>query len=340
MTVSPSIRPGQDSDAQAFIDLIWSCWSRHPGIRMDVDGEMPELRALATCYAARDGALWAAEADGRITGMIATTPKGEGVWEIHRLYVAPDKHGTGLGHRLLDTAEAHAIAAGAKRLTLWSDTRFDRAHRFYEKRSYLRAGPVRVLGDISNSLEYGYAKPVDGIEVLDAAAAASAVPRLSDILIACVAEGAGVSFLPPLAPEEARGFWRRTASAVAAGTHILLVGWSGGVLAGTVTLALATPQNQPHRADVAKLLVHPDGRRRGLARRLMERLEQEAGRAGRTLLTLDTRAGDRAEALYRAMGWIELGRIPGYALKADGTFDETLFFWKRTGKPIVSLATR
>jgi len=205
MTVSPSIRPGQDSDAQAFIDLIWSCWSRHPGIRMDVDGEMPELRALATCYAARDGALWAAEADGRLIGMIATTPHGDGVWEIHRLYVAPDHHGTGLGHRLLDTAEAHAIAAGAKRLTLWSDTRFDRAHRFYEKRSYVRAGPIRVLGDISNSLEYGYAKPVDGIAVLDAAAAASAVPRLSEILIACVAEGAGVSFLPPLAPEAARG---------------------------------------------------------------------------------------------------------------------------------------
>ena len=118
--------------------------------------------------------------------------------------MTPSLHGSGLGHRLLDVAEAHAIAAGASRLVLWSDTRFDRAHRFYEKRSYVRSGPVRVLEDISNSLEYGFAKPVNGIEVLDAAAAASAIPRLSDILIACVEEGAGVSFLPPLAPEAAR----------------------------------------------------------------------------------------------------------------------------------------
>src|SRR4029077_14685848 len=90
-------------------------------------------------------------------------------------------------------AEAHAGAAGAARLVLWSDTRFDRAHRFYEKRSYVRSGPIRALADISNSLEYGFAKPMDGIEVLDAAAAVSAIPRLSEILVVCVAEGAGVS---------------------------------------------------------------------------------------------------------------------------------------------------
>jgi len=238
-------------------------------------------------------------------------------------------HGTGLGHRLLDTAEAHAITAGAARLVLWSDTRFDRAHRFYEKRSYVRSGPVRVLADISNSLEYAFGKPVNGIEVLDAAAAESAIPRLSGILIGCVEEGAGVSFLPPLPQDESADFWRGTARDVAAGAKVLLAGWIGGVLAGTVTLALASPQNQRHRADVAKLLVHPSSRRHGLARRLMARLEQEAVNAGRPLLTLDTRLGDRADGLYRSMGWVELGRIPGYALTKDGTYDETLFMWKR-----------
>ncbi len=261
--------------------------------------------------------------------MIATRPMADGAWEICRVYVLPSLHGGGLGHRLLDVAEAYAIAAGASRLALWSDTRFSRAHRFYEKRSYVRSGPVRVLADISNSLEYGFAKPVNGIEVLDAPAASSAIPILSDILIECVAEGSGVSFLPPLSSGVAGDFWRGTARDVAAGSKILLAGWVDGVLSGTVTLALAQPQNQPHRADVSKLLVHPRARRSGLGRRLMRRLELEAMRAGRTLLTLDTRAGDRAERLYRLMGWVELGRIPGYALTADGTYDETLFFWKR-----------
>jgi GNAT superfamily N-acetyltransferase len=185
-----------------------------------------------------------------------------------------------------------------------------------------------VLADISNSLEYGYAKPVNGIEVLDAAAVAAAIPRLSAILAACVEEGAGVSFLAPLQPEAARAFWQDNARDVAAAHKVLLAGWVDGVLAGTVTLAFAWPQNQQHRAEVTKLLVHPSGRRHGLARRLMARLELEARRAGRTLLTLDTRAGDKAEQLYRSMGWIEYGRIPGYALQADGSFEETLFFWK------------
>jgi GNAT superfamily N-acetyltransferase len=355
------IRPGRDSDADGFIAVTWACWSKYPGIRMDVDAEMPEYRALASYYAGQGGALWTAEADGRVCGMVVTRPLSgcspgkfsgcspgkfsgcspgkfsgcspgtlsDGGWEICRVYVDPALHGSGLGHRLLDQAEAHAIAAGASRLVLWSDTRFDRAHRFYEKRSYVRSGPIRVLEDISNSLEYGFAKPVNGIEVLDAAAVASAIPRLSDMLIACVEEGAGVSFLPPLPPETARSFWRTIGSDVAAGRKLLLAGWVDGVLSGTVTLAFASPQNQQHRADVAKLLVHPAGRRSGLARRLMARLELEAARAGRTLLTLDTRAGDRAEPLYRSMGWVELGRIPGYSLTKDGTYDETLFMWKR-----------
>ena len=234
---------------------------------------------------------------------------------------------------MLDTAEAHAIAAGAARLVLWSDTRFDRAHRFYEKRSYVRAGPIRVLHDISNSLEFAYAKPVNGIEVLDAAAAASAERRLADILIACVAGGAGVSFLPPLAPETARAFWKRATTEIAAGTQVLLCGWADGVLAGTVTLHIGTPPNAPHRAEVQKLLVHPDARRHGLARALMQRAEHEAARAGRSLLTLDTRAGHAAERLYRAMGWQEGGRIPGYAMNADGTPGDTVFFWKRIELP-------
>jgi GNAT superfamily N-acetyltransferase len=341
--LAPVVRPGDDADAEQLIALIDACWALYPGVRMDVDGEMPELRALATYYAQADGGLWVAEHAGTVLGMAAARPfkpapapaaHGEAsrqspAWEICRVYVHPSQHGTGLAHCLLDIAEAHATAAGAARLLLWSDTRFDRAHRFYEKRSYVRGGPIRVLHDISNSLEFAYAKPVSGIEPLDAAASASAERRLADILIACVADGAGVSFLPPLAPETARAFWKRATTEIAASAQILLCGWMDGVLAGTVTVHIGTPPNAPHRAEVQKLLVHPDARRHGLARALMQRAELAAAAAGRSLLTLDTRAGHAAERLYRAMGWQEGGRIPGYALNADGTPGDTVFFWKK-----------
>jgi GNAT superfamily N-acetyltransferase len=323
-----TIRPGHDADAAGCIALIAACWAEYPGVVLDVDGELPELRSLASYYAAKGGALWAAESNRTVVGMVGTVPHGEDAWEICRLYTLPSLHGSGLGHRLLDTAEAHARAAGASRFVLWSDTRFGRAHRFYEKRDYVRHGPIRVLRDASNSLEFGYAKPVAGIERLDAAGAASAVRALAEILCACVDAGASVSYLPPLAAEVAHGFWKRMAADVAVGTRILLAAWDDARLIGTVMLEFASSPNQPHRAEVQKLLVHPAARRRGVARRLMARLEQEASEAGKTLLTLDTRAGDAAERLYRAMGWHEAGRIPRFALNADLTPCDTIFFWK------------
>lgn len=324
-----TIRPGRDSDGPALIDLIWSCWSAYPGIRMDVDQEMPELRALATYYAANGGALWVAEAAGAVRGMIATRPLEGSAREICRVYVDPSLHGSELGHVLLDRAERHAIAAGAERLVLWSDTRFDRAHRFYEKRSYVRHGSVRVLADISNSLEFGYAKLVNGIESLDIAAASSAVGRLAAILIACVDGGAPVAFLPPLSHDKARRFWLRVASDVGTGRRVLVAAWRNGVLSAAGMLDLATPEDQPHRTEVQKILVDPASRRAGLGRLVLRALEQEAVGHGRTLLTLGTREGDAGEALCRSAGWREAGRIPGYALAADGTEQGTVFLWKR-----------
>jgi GNAT superfamily N-acetyltransferase len=326
---NPPIRPGLDSDGPALIALIWSCWSAYPGIRMDVDAEMPEMHALATYYAGNGGALWVAEADGSVRGMIAVRVLEGSTWEICRVYVDPAMHGSGLGHALLDTAERHAIGAGAERLVLWSDTRFDRAHRFYEKRSYVRSGGVRVLGDISNSLEFGYAKPVNGIEALDIASATSAAGRLAAILIACVDAGASVSFRRPLAPEKAKAFWLRAARDVAAGQRVILSAWRDGVLMATGMLDLATPENQPHRAEVQKILVDPAVRRGGLGRWVLRGLERVAIGQGRTLLTLDTRAGDAGETLYRSEGWREGGRIPGFTRDPDGTPHATVFFWKQ-----------
>ena len=129
----PVIRSGRNSDADGFIALISACWGEYPGISIDVDAEMPELRALASYYVGKGGALWAAEADGRIVGMIGAVPRYDGVWEIFGSTCSHAYRGTDLAPRLLATAEAHARTAGATRLVLWSDTRFDRAHRFYEK---------------------------------------------------------------------------------------------------------------------------------------------------------------------------------------------------------------
>lgn len=327
------VRPGRDTDAAGFIRLIGDCWAEFPGCVFDVDAELPELHALAAYFARADGVLWAAEHDGRLIGMVGTRPLGhDAAYEICRMYVAREQRGSGLAQRLLDTAEDHARAAGAERLVLWTDTRFNAAHRFYERRGYVRQGAIRILDDLSKSLEFRYAKPARGlvVEALDAAAAASAERRLSDILVACVAAGASVSFLQPLTLEAARAFWRKVAAEVAAGTRVLLVAWAEGALAGTVQLDFGMPPNQPHRADVAKLLVDPRARRRGIGRALMLRAEQMAQRSGRGLLVLDTRAGDAAEPLYRDLGWQEAGRIPGYALNPDGQgLHDTLYFWKR-----------
>jgi GNAT superfamily N-acetyltransferase len=326
-----TLRAACDADADGFIALIGACWAEYPGCILDVDGELPELRALATHFAEAGGALWTAECNGRVAGMIGTRPlDGDGAWEICRLYVAAEQRGNGLARSLLDAAEGHARAAGAARLVLWTDTRFDRAHRFYEKHSYVRQGAIRVLDDISKSLEFRYAKPARGlvVEALDAAAAASAERRLAEILMACVHAGASVSFLPPLAPEVARGFWRKVAADVATGKRLLLAAWQDGVLVGTVQLMLDMPQNQPHRAEVAKLLVEPAARRAGIGRALMQRAEQAAQRLGRRLLVLDT-AGEAGARLYRSMGWQEVGAIPGFALDGHGAEHATIIFWKR-----------
>jgi GNAT superfamily N-acetyltransferase len=329
------LRPGRDADSAAFIDVITSCWAEYPGCVVDVDGETPELRALATYCANRGGAVWAAEADGKVVGLVCVYPRDDGAWELAKMYVVREHRGSGLANDLVEAAENFARTHGGKRIKLWSDTRFDRAHRFYEKRSYVRSGPLRALNDKSHSVEFAYAKPLTGVVVerLDAAGAASAEAPLARILVACVDAGASVSFFAPLAMQVARDFWRKAASDVARGEKILLAAWLNGDMVGTVQLDLATPENQPHRAALAKMLVHPVARRHGIARTLLTRAEAEAPTAGRRLLTLDTQEGGEAEALYRSTGWTEVGRIPGYALFADGSPCHTVLFYRELGPP-------
>jgi len=137
---------------------------------------------------------------------------------------------------------------------------------------------------------------------------------LAVVLHAVVHTGAGVSFVVPFSIAEARAFWAdRVLPGVLGGSRRVLVARDGRRIVGTVQLDLATPPNQPHRAEVTKLLVHPDARRRGIARALMIAIEPVAASAGRTLLTLDTWTGGAAETLYRSLGYVVVGVIPRYA---------------------------
>jgi GNAT superfamily N-acetyltransferase len=167
------------------------------------------------------------------------------------------------------------------------------------------------------------------IALLDAAEARSAVPELARVLADCVDGGASVSFMPPFGQSEAEAFFSGVANEVAAGDTLLLAARVNGRIEGTVQLGLATPPNQPHRADVKKLLVHRASRNAGLAATLMQEIEGVARKAGRTLLVLDTVKGGAGERLYTRLGWQRTGIIPDYALFPDGTLCDTVVFWKK-----------
>jgi GNAT superfamily N-acetyltransferase len=159
--------------------------------------------------------------------------------------------------------------------------------------------------------------------------AAARVEALADVLIDCVEGGASVSFMLPLSREKAVAFWRRIADGVSKGERVLLVAEDGeGELLGTVQLVLAMPDNQPHRADVSKMLVHRKARRRGIAQRLMAAVDDEARTEGRTVLVLDTVTGSEAERLYERAGWQRVGVIPRYAMMPTGEFCATTVFYK------------
>jgi GNAT superfamily N-acetyltransferase len=134
--------------------------------------------------------------------------------------------------------------------------------------------------------------------------------------------------MAPFSHEQGREAFEAVAAEVEQGRRLVLAAFVNDDLVGTVQVVLALPPNQPHRAEIAKLLVHRSARRRGLAQLLMERAEAEARAEGRTLLVLDTVTGDSAERLYERLGWNKVGVIPGYALYPDGRPCDTTVFWK------------
>jgi ribosomal protein S18 acetylase RimI-like enzyme len=171
--------------------------------------------------------------------------------------------------------------------------------------------------------------PTVAIERLAPPASKHDLAELAALLVDAVDAGAAVSFLAPLAHDAALAWWRN-ALANAHPRAVILVARDAHGIVGTAQLQPAWAPNQPHRAEVAKVLVHRRGQRSGIGRRLMERIEVEARRAGFTLLTLDARKGGAAEELYRRAGWTYVGTIPDYALDTDGrALHDTVVYYRR-----------
>jgi GNAT superfamily N-acetyltransferase len=170
--------------------------------------------------------------------------------------------------------------------------------------------------------------PVE-IVAIPASLADGVLAELAGVLVDCVEGGASVSFLSPLPPDQAIGFFREVAVSVAAGDTVLLAARLDGRVVGTVQLGLDTPPNQPHRADIKKMLVHRSARGRGIGAALMARVEEEARRRGRWLLVLDTVPGENGHRLYLRAGWQQTGIVPDYALFPDGRLCDTAVMWKR-----------
>lgn len=154
------------------------------------------------------------------------------------------------------------------------------------------------------------------------------VDQLAGLLTNCVEGGASVGFMLPLTRDRAVAFWRMVAQGVAAGQRALLVAEDASGICGTVQLILSQPENQPHRADLAKMLVHRRARRQGLGAALMRAAESTARECGKTLLVLDAVTGGDAARLYERLGWVRVGEIPGYALFPQGGLCSTTYYFR------------
>jgi GNAT superfamily N-acetyltransferase len=155
------------------------------------------------------------------------------------------------------------------------------------------------------------------------------IDGLSDVLIDCVEGGSSVGFMLPMPRAKAEAFWHNTSASVAHGERVLLVAEdTAGAIVGTVQVILNQPENQPHRGDIAKMLVHRRRRRQGVGAALLAAAERSAVSAGKTLLVLDTVTGSDAERMYARQGWQRCGEIPNYALWPDGRFCATTIYFK------------
>jgi GNAT superfamily N-acetyltransferase len=173
---------------------------------------------------------------------------------------------------------------------------------------------------------------VDGVNIerLGSNATGADLRDMARLLLDAVASNAGISFMPDLTESEAEAWWRSVLTTSPRRAIVLVARDASGIV-GTVQVQPSWAPNQPHRADLAKLIVHRRGRGQGIARALMHAAEREAIAAGLTLLLLDTCKGSAAERLYTSLGWIRAGEVPGFAFNPDGSLCDTVFFYKRFG---------
>ncbi len=171
--------------------------------------------------------------------------------------------------------------------------------------------------------------PAPPIVLLTEKQASAKMTDLGALLCACVEGGAGIGFVLPFSQSEAEAFWQSRLEGIRSGDRYLLVAFQEVGIAGTVMLELAPQDNGRHRAEIAKLMVHPKARRQGLARKLLTAAEDLALSLGRTLLVLDTVTGDTAETLYPKCGYQRVGVIPDYAMSATDGMDSTTVFYKQ-----------
>lgn len=198
----------------------------------------------------------------------------------------------------------------------------------------LRDGKSRPRDDhddaVKDRADFDALSPIH-VRRLGADELAEHLDALADVLEDCVAGGASVSYMWPFSHEQARAAFEGFAADAAEGRRLILAAFDGDRLVGTVQVNLALPPNQPHRGEIAKLLVHRSARGRGIAERLMEQAEAEARAEGKTLLVLDTVTGSTAERLYERLGWMRIGVVPDFALYPDGRPCDATIFWKKLG---------
>jgi ribosomal protein S18 acetylase RimI-like enzyme len=215
------------------------------------------------------------------------------------------------------------------RKMLWSKAR---VLNFTEKLSIKDTRPIGLYS-LFEQLIFGTIMTGDAqinISVFSADDITTCIHELGGLLYACVHAGASIGFVLPYTQADGEAYWtNKVLPAVSNGKLIMLAVRKNGRIAGSVQLDYDTMPNQPHRAEVRKLLVHPDFRRQGIAKGLMAELELLASQLGRSLLTLDTRTGDTAEPLYTSLGYQTVGVIPGYCLDPfDGSIDSTTIMYK------------
>jgi len=272
--------------------------------------------------------------------------------EIKRMYVTPQARGKGVARKILAELEEYARQFDYHTLCLETGTRQPEAQALYESIGFRR---IPAFGPyVENPTSLCYEKTLGSAR--DSAATTTALPfrirrinpeseranqlaeALAGVTIDCVEGGASIGFMQPLSHAKALAFWRGVLGQTERGERILLVAeeFESQRIVGTVQVVLTMPENQPHRADIAKMQVHRSARGRGLGAALMRAAEAAARDTGRTLLVLDTVTGGDAERLYTRLGWTRCGEIPGFALWPSGGFCTTTIFYKH----LASRATR